>query len=141
MYAYDLFAKFAFYYEKTGFIMTASVMGAALNVVLNYYFIQKYWFVAAGYTTLVCFILYAFGHYVFMRKVCREFCDQRYPYDTKVIVMIAVPFLFTGFLLLLTYSHPVLRYSIFAAALVSCMVCRKKILSRFNRIFSLKKEK
>lgn len=141
MYAYDLFAKFAFYYEKTGFIMTASVMGAALNVVLNYYFIQKYGFVAAGYTTLVCFILYAFGHYVFMRKVCREFCDQRYPYDTKVIVMIAVPFLFTGFLLLLTYSHPVLRYSIFAAALVSCMVCRKKILSRFNRIFSLKKEK
>lgn len=35
MYSYDLFAKFAFYYEKTKFVMVASVIGAVLNIVLN----------------------------------------------------------------------------------------------------------
>lgn len=141
MYAYDLFAKFAFYYEKTGFIMIASVVGATVNVILNYFFIQKYGFIAAGYTTLVCFILYALGHYVFMQKVCREFCEKRYPYETITIVFIALPFIALGFALLFTYNHPVLRYSVFLTALVFCAVCRKKILSMFNRVLCLKKEK
>ena len=46
MYSYDLFAKLAFYYEKTGFVMIASVVGAALNVLLNYIFIGKYGYIA-----------------------------------------------------------------------------------------------
>ena len=33
MYMYDLFAKFAFYYEKTKFVMIASVTGAILNII------------------------------------------------------------------------------------------------------------
>ena len=34
------------------------------NVVLNFIFIRIFGYVAAGYTTLACYILYSVGHYV-----------------------------------------------------------------------------
>ena len=42
MYSYDLFAKFAFYHEKTRHIMIASVIGAIMNIIFNYEFFQTY---------------------------------------------------------------------------------------------------
>lgn len=59
MYMYDLFAKFAFYYEKTKFVMIASVTGAILNIILNFIFIRLFGYRAAGYTTLACYMIYS----------------------------------------------------------------------------------
>lgn len=42
--------------------MFVSVLGAILNVFLNYILIPKFGYIAAGYTTLVCYILFAVGH-------------------------------------------------------------------------------
>lgn len=141
MYAYDVFAKFAFYYEKTKVIMTASVAGAALNVLLNYIFIQRYGYVAAGYTTLVCFIVYSLVHYLFMKKVCRECCGGIYPYETKKILMIAVPFLIVGFLFLGTYNYPIMRYGLVIIAFIIAVIFRKKIVGAIKNLVNLRKVK
>ena len=141
MYSYDLFAKFAFYYEKTKAIMIASVSGALLNVVLNYIFIKKFGYMAAGYTTLVCFIVYAFIHYLFMKKVCRECCDGEYPYETKKIILITVPFLIAGFVFMATYNYPLIRYGLVGVAVIVAVVMRNKIISVVKNIMSLKKQK
>nr|WP_330391620.1 oligosaccharide flippase family protein [Butyrivibrio sp. YAB3001] len=77
LFLYDLFAKFAFYYEKTRFIMAASVGGAILNVLLNFIFIRKYGYIAAGYTTLVCYMTYCMIHFLFMKKVCKQYLLYR----------------------------------------------------------------
>ena len=140
MFAYDLFAKFAFYYEKTIVIMIASVSGALLNLALNYIFIKRFGYIAAGYTTLVCFIVYAVIHYLFMRKVCRECCDSDYPYETRKIFMITVPFLIAGFVFLATYKLPVLRYGIVGVAVVLAIVFRNRIIGIVKGIMSLKKK-
>ena len=139
MYSYDLFAKFAFYYEKTKAIMIASVSGALLNLILNYIFIQLFGYMAAGYTTLACFMVYAIAHYLFMRKVCRQCCDGEYPYDTKKIIAITIPFLFMGFAFLATYPYPVLRYGIVLAAVIVAIVFRKRILDMVKQLISLRK--
>lgn len=120
MYAYDLFAKIAFYYEKTMAIMTASVFAAVFNIILNFGFIKAFGYIAAGYTTLMCYIIYAIVHYAFMRKVCRECCDGVYPYDTKKVVLISVMFLAGGFALLATYRYTMLRCGLLLA-LLTCM--------------------
>ncbi len=139
MYSYDLFAKFAFYYEKTIAIMIASVLGALLNIILNYIFIKLFGYIAAGYTTLTCYLVFAIAHYWFMKKVCRDCCDGEYPYETKKIVYISVPFLIVGFILLATYNYPIIRYSIVAASAVVAIIMRKKILKIVKRIISLNK--
>lgn len=139
MYSYDLFAKFAFYYEKTNFIMTASVVGALLNIVLNYIFIGLFGYKAAGYTTLVCYAVYSVGHYIFMNKVCDRFCNGIRPYDLKKLLRITILFVTAGFLLLLTYGHALIRYGILAAGLVLVIVKRGTLMSAAKNLLAIKK--
>lgn len=141
MYSYDLFAKFTFYYEKTKFIMLASVAGAVLNIVLNYIFIRLYGYRAAGYTTLICDIIYCVCHYLFMNKVCDQFCDGIRPYDVRKIAGITVPFLGIGFLFLFTYEHVVIRYGIIVVACIIVFIKRKEVLNVMKKfLFELPKE-
>ncbi len=60
MFLYPLFANIEFYYEKTKFVMVASCSGALLNILLNYIFIGLYGYYAAGYTTLICYMVFFF---------------------------------------------------------------------------------
>ena len=140
MYSYDLFAKFAFYYEKTIVIMIASISGAILNIGLNFVFINLFGYIAAGYTTLVCYIVFAFVHYCFMRKVCRDFCEGEYPYESKKILFITIPFLVLGFIILLVYNYPIIRYCLVAIAVIIAILNKEKIINNVKRIVSLKKK-
>lgn len=138
MYMYDLFAKFAFYFEKTKFVMLASVIGAVLNIALNYICINLYGYKAAGYTTLVCYIIYCLGHYIFMNKVCDQFCNGNRPYEAKKLIMITGPFLGMGFILLFTYKNPLVRYGIILGAFIIIIVNHKIVIETIKKI--LKKE-
>ncbi|MGN1026689.1 MAG: lipopolysaccharide biosynthesis protein, partial [Faecousia sp.] len=141
MYSYDLFAKFAFYYEKTKLIMTASTIGAALNVFLNLYFIRKFGYIAAGYTTLACYIIYCVAHYNLMNWLCKTYCEGTTPYDTKKILGISVIFLVSGFAFLITYYHPVIRYVIIIIAIFSVFFVRKKLMKIGKMLLATKKNK
>ena len=140
MYAYDMFAKFAFYYEKTKNITIASVIGAILNIILNYTFIQNFGYVAAGYTTLTCYMVYALMHYIFMRKVCRECCDGEYPYETKKIVLITIPFLVLGVVFMASYSFPYIRYGLVIIIAMIAIIKRRKIVALIKKVMSLSKK-
>lgn len=139
MYTYDLFAKFAFYYEKTKLIMAASIIGAVLNIVLNWIFIDLFGYIAAGYTTLVCYVIYSIAHYNLMNWVCREKCGGIKPYELKKILTISVPFTVMGFGFLMTYDYPMIRYGILAVFVIGSFVFRKKILHLANQLISIKK--
>lgn len=141
MYAYDLFAKFAFYYEKTTVIMIASVSGAILNIALNYAFIKIFGYMAAGYTTLICYVVYAIVHYFFMRKVCIDCCGGEYPYETRKIIAITAPFLSAGFAFLATYQLPVVRFGIVGIVIIMTIVFRKKLINIIKNLMSLRKAK
>lgn len=110
MFAYDLFAKFQFYYEKTKFVMYASVIAAVLNVILNSIFIRSFGYVAASYTTLFCYIASTVGHYLFMRKICNEYMHGEQVYNLKVLLSITVSFMFLGFMFMVLYRYNYLRY-------------------------------
>lgn len=138
-YSYDLFAKFEFYYEKTNFIMFASIIGAALNIILNVIFVEFYGYIAAAYTTLICYMLYAIGHYIFMNKICNKFLNGIKPYSLKSLLFIYGVFLIVGFALLLTYNIPILRYTVIFIMFCTMIVSRKKIIDMVKLMVSLKK--
>lgn len=139
LYCYDLFAKFAFYYEKTGFIMAASVAGAVLNTVLNYIFIHLCGYQAAGYTTLVCYMIYSVCHYLFMNKVCDKFCSRIRPYDIRIIAAITILFLGAGFILLFAYQYPFVRYGVIITACITAVIKRRDAIALIKRLTSVKK--
>ncbi|WP_026516515.1 oligosaccharide flippase family protein [Butyrivibrio sp. MC2021] len=138
MYSYDLFAKFAFYYEKTTAIAVASTVGAILNIFLNYIFVQKYGYLAAGYTTLACYIVYAISHYIIMLKTCKDYCNGNYPYDIKRILAITITFIILGFVILASYKNVIIRLSLIGILAIVLITMKKRIIQTLSKIIKLK---
>lgn len=139
-FSYVFFAAFEFYFERTKSIATATCAGAVLNIILNYIFIKLFGYCAAGYTTLFCYMVFAAFHYLFMRKICREYLDGRQAYSAKKYLVITGLFLMAGFAFLLTYSHPVIRYAMLAVLLLLGILLRKQITDKIQRILRVKRE-
>lgn len=137
MFGYDLFGKFAFYYEKTRFIMAASMAGALLNVVLNMLFIPLFGYIAAAYTTLFCYFAFTLFHYLFMNRVCDEFCGHARPYDAKFLSAMTAGFLCCAFLLTLTYCNVFIRYGIILSTLFFAFCFRRKLRGRLEKWLSV----
>ena len=129
MFMYSLFANFEFYYEKTKFMMVASVSGALLNIVLNYIFIQRFGYIAAGYTTLVCYLCYCVAHYLMMRRILKENLPDQRIYDIRKIMLISIAFLASGFSIMLLYRFPAARYALFVLLAGILFRFRNKILA------------
>ena len=141
MYSYDLFAKFAFYFEKTKLIMFASIIGAILNIVLNYIFIKLFGYIAAGYTTLACYVIYSIAHYLLMNLICKRYCDGLKPYSTKKLLGLSIIFVIAGFLLLGTYNYPIIRYGLIVAVIVIAIIKRKMIFGIVLELLNMKRGK
>lgn len=143
MFMYDMFEPFQFYFEKSLFIMAASVSGALLNIVLNYFFISPRWlnlgYMAAGYTTLICYILYALGHYICMRWVCRKHMDNVRVYDVKILLGISVGCIAVGLLIMLTYQLPVVRYSLVGVSALAVVIFRKPLIAYGKKLLSIRR--
>ena len=140
-FSYNLFATFEFYFEKTGFIMAASVFSALLNVGLNYVFIKQFGYYAAGYTTLFCYMIYVVGHYLFMRKVCNDFLDGLKVYSLKWLLLISGVFLSVGFVFLFTYKNIIVRYVLIVALAVALIWNRALIMKYVRQFVDLRKRK
>ncbi len=139
MYVYVFFATFEFFYEKQKYIATATMIGAIVNVILNDSFIGYWGYVAAGYTTLFCYILYALFHYVFMRRICRKELNIEQPYNLKTILMITGMFIGISFALFLTYAYTAVRYILIFLLCFVVAVLRKRILGYVRELISIRK--
>lgn len=139
MFCYDLFAKFQFYFEKKYYIVCASVSGAVLNILLNYIFIPIFGYYVAGYTTLVCYVVYDMVHYLFMKKVCRENLNRTDVFNLKIIIGISMTFVIIGFVFTVTYNMIWIRYGILICFLIFIVIKKKWFLSNINRILEIRK--
>ncbi len=138
MFVYGLFSNFEFYFEKTKYMMVASVSGAVLNIVLNYIFIQKYGFLAAGYTTMVCYLCYCIAHYLLMRSILKRELPDVKIYDMRIIMLISVAFVLVGAIFMVLYNNPIVRYVLILIACIFALIYRRKLTSLVKNILSLK---
>ena len=140
MFAYTFFAVFEFYYEKTKFVLIGSSSAAVLNVVLNYIFIRIFGYIAAAYTTLICYALYAAFHYVFMRRICNRYLSGMQPYSIRKLLALSGVFVGLGFIFLITYHYPVIRYGLLFFFILILFIYRNKITATLKKMIALKKE-
>lgn len=131
---YNLFATFEYYYEKTHYVTAATIVGAALNVLLNAIFIPKFGFVAAGYTTLICYILYAFAHYYFMRKVTKVELANEKIYDARIIIALGAALLLGAAVIMLFYNMAAVRYGLLIILIIIVIWKRKALLGMLQMI-------
>lgn len=136
LFMYSLFADFEYYFEKSNFLMVASTIGGVLNIILNYFCIKAFGYIAAGYTTLFCYVFYAVVHYMCMSRIIKENIPNIKIYNVKMIILISFVFLGISALLMMTYDKLVLRYSIIFAAMLCFVIKRKKIVNIVKEIKS-----
>ncbi len=103
-FCYGLFSNVEFYCGVTKYIAVASTLGAVCNIVLNAIFIPICGYIAAAYTTLVCYILFAVAHYIIMRKVTKEKI-----YDIKSMVVLSTILLALQFVFTFSYNYAIIR--------------------------------
>lgn len=130
---YSLFGNVEFYYEKTWFVMIASIICAISNLILNYLFIPQYGFVAAGYTTLVCYVLYAFVHYCFMKRILKAE-EIESIYNGRLMWGIGGGFVSLSIIASVLYNYTALRYLliflIFAVLVFTIWTKRMDLINR-----------
>lgn len=130
---YNLVSNYAFYFEKTKFVMIGTVIVAIVNVILNIIFIQMFGFVAAGYTTLFCYIIYSAIHYCFMMRICKK-NNIVTPFNTIKMWGVAFGALTITLMLSSLYNSFIARYIIIMCVLLLIMLNKKKIVRIFRNI-------
>ena len=138
IYLYSLFSFAEFYYEKTTYIAIATVISAALNIVLNYFAIERFGYIAAGYTTLICFMLYSCGHYCVMKYIQSTVLDGSQILSGKKLMLISLLFTAAGLLISLTYNYPLIRSGIIVVLIIACVIFREHITAFIKQLMLMK---
>ena len=73
LFLYNIIVPSEYYSKKTIFIMVGTMVAAIINIALNYVFIQRYGYLAVGYTTLFAYICYLALHVIISRKLVKFF--------------------------------------------------------------------
>lgn len=132
IFMYQIFANVEFYFKKNKFIAYASVSGAVLNIVLNYIGIQLFGYIAAGYTTLICYIVFGIAHYLFMRRICKECLSDVRLFDSRIIFFIALGLIAFAMVMTVLYDHILGRYITLIVIVMIILLNRKKIMQQYR---------
>ena len=140
MFIYNIFAVFEYYYEKSSFLMIASTVGGVLNIILNYFFIKKFGYMAAGYTTLGCYVFYAVAHYICMKLIIRKQLNNAKIFNLTILIGLAVLYMLLSGVLMVTYNYWYIRYTIIIIGILAAFLNRKRAMNILKEIRSKPKK-
>lgn len=129
IYMYNVYSNFEFYYEKRLFITITSFVAAGLNIVLNYIFVPILGYAAAAYTTLVCYAIYAFGHYLFSLYICKKEIQGTKVFEFKDFFAISLAVILISLFINALYGNIILRYITILGIVFVALLFKNKIAS------------
>lgn len=135
-----LFGTIEFYFEETKFIMVASSVAAFANIALNYLGIQNFGYVAAAYTTLICYVLLASAHYIANLVLLKSYSkksSEKVPksiYDAKYLLFVSSMSIVFMLIMTIVYERIVIRYLIIFVVCFFAFIKRNYIISRLKSI-------
>ncbi len=135
IFLYSLLSNIQYYYKKTTYIALASIICAILNIILNFIFIPKIGYLAAGYITLICYIMYTCTHLYFCRKVLlTKGINLIEIYSIKKYLYISVGVLLVMIVVAFTYNFPLIRYFILIIILITIVINKSIIVKLLKKI-------
>lgn len=118
MFIFQRYINVEMYYEKTASISIMSILVALLNIILNYFCILKWGYLAAGYTTLISYILFCIGHYFIVTRIEKTKCEGNIIFHAKGTIITGIGFLIISFGIMWLYDYAVIRYLVAAGLAV-----------------------
>lgn len=105
LFLYTMFSDIEAYFNETKFIMYVSFFCGFLNIVLNYFGIKYYGYIACAYTTLICYVVYAIGHYLYMIKIIKKHIGNINIFDMKIIIFITTAVCIFTIIICILYDY------------------------------------
>lgn len=109
---YDVFSCVTFFNKKTVMVMIATITAAITNIVLNYVFIKRFGYIAAGYTTFLSNAVLAGIHYWNVRII-----EKKAIFDIKFILKLSAVVTIGCMLCNLLYDGYIIRYALLCVLL------------------------
>ncbi len=129
--SYYIYANVVYYYKKPKYVMYASVIAAVVNIVLNYIFIKMFGYLAAGYTTLVSYVIQASIDYWAMKKVVGKSI-----YNMKYIGALSFAIIAVALISNILYKFIFVRYTLIIALIVILFISRNRIIKIIKSVKS-----
>ena len=103
---YFVFSNVEFVYEKNKLIFPITLIGAVINIVLNFTIIPLLGYKVAAYTTFIGYLFIAVAHYIASRKIIGEDI-----YNIKKLALLVCFLILGGVISMLLYEcHYIIRY-------------------------------
>lgn len=138
-FVYQMYCNVEFYYEKKFFLMWASIGVCVCNFILNYIFIGKLGYVAAGYTTMISSMICFGAHYFCVKRILKKEKGEEV-FSNRFILMVCILFtLFSG-AMMLVYDYVVIRYILIIVAGSVVFMKRRLILQKVGELKAVKSD-
>ena len=129
----QLFVNVEFYYEEKKGLVFGTIFAALANIGLNYLLIPVYGYVAAAYTTLISYIIFAVMNFLSYKRILKKHKREDDLYNYKALIGITVAFLVAGFGFMMLYEFIIVRYVIVLIGLVMAIIFRKKLMGIYTK--------
>lgn len=126
---YNLFSNVLLYYKKTQFIMSATLITAIINIILNYILIPIFGYKVAAYTTLISYIILAIMQYIMMRFVSKDNI-----FEIKNIIIISTITISLCLSCIILYLNDIIRYIVLVIVIIFIFIYRNLILDVIRNI-------
>ncbi|MCD8051143.1 MAG: oligosaccharide flippase family protein [Clostridiales bacterium] len=133
VFLYMLFANVEMYYGETRLIPAVSIISAGANLVLNAIFIPLFGFLAAGWTTLVSYVLLTLLHFLVMKRACRRHSVEENVFAEKRLAVLTVAVIVGCFAMMALYRVGYWRYLVFLLAGLAGIWKRKSLLALLKK--------
>lgn len=135
IFLYNIYANVEFRYEKRLYVLFSSLCAAGMNLILNYIFINRYGYIAAAYTTLICYLVYCVLHSLFARLILTRNNIPVSVFDRKTTILASIGVVAIAITMNILYIYTYLRYEIIILLLISFIILRRKLLSLAKMTF------
>lgn len=132
MFLYNIFSSVEFYYEKTKYAMVASVISAVLNIILNFICIDIWGYIAAGYTTLFCYVGLSIAHYIMAHHVLTKEGEPFELIDKGFVLIYSILVIGFACVFSVVYRYTIIRLLLVAFMLFFVFVMKKRFIDLFN---------
>ncbi len=133
---YNTFANIEYYFKETKLVSYASITAGFVILLFNFILVPKFGFLAAAYSSLLSYIVYALMHYCFMRKTLKKHLNGIQVYDNRLIFKMSMVFTAIILCIPLLYRFSIIRYLTIAVVLGVIVLFRKRVFNLICVMFS-----
>lgn len=126
IFVWGLYGNAEFFFDANKFTMWLSLIGAVVNVALNYVFISLFGYISAAYTTLICYVLFTVAHYIYLNFITGKKIGC-IVYKSRNLILYSAGIIAAMVLLICIYDLVIVRYVLLSILLIVAYIKRDRI--------------